>query len=68
MHNFYSTVKCDLYYFPERFPVWNSVNTLHAAKSHILFAILQLHKLHNFENYFFMGIKIKQKNLQFPYS
>lgn len=67
MHNFYSPIKCDLYYFPERFPVWNSVNKLQAEKEHILFAIMQLYKLHKFEIYLY-GNQNKTKSLSFPYS
>lgn len=66
MHNFYSTINCDLYYFSERFPVWNSVNKLQAEKGHILFAIMQLHKLHNFEIYFY-GNKKKHNSKAFSF-
>lgn len=62
MYNFYSTVKCDLYNFPERFTLWNSLNKLQSVKGHILFAIMQLHKLYNFEIHFY-GNQNKTKSL-----
>lgn len=62
MQNFYCNLNCDLYYFPERFPVWNSVNKLQAVKGHILLAIMQLHKLHNYEICFY-GNQNKNKKL-----